>query len=206
MNQKIVGIAFLMAAILFTAFFAAGDNGAAAASGSSSAGQTVTLVVHGGNQNGTSNGTSSGTSSGSSTQNSSNSAGKDIALRVTPTDIKMTTDGHNPLAGETAYSDTGLERSIYVKNAGKISINILVRSASTQFSDGSDVFTPTSFTINSQDGSSVDILTTNTGIAVQMPYDGSENHFGTYLTLGIPYYARAGNYQNQLTYTAIESS
>jgi len=201
MNQKIWGIVPLMVAVMFVIAFAAGDNGAAAASGSSSAGQTVTLVVHGGNQNGTSN----GTSGGNGNQNSSSSAGKDIALRVTPTDIKMTTDGHNPLAGETAYSDTGLERNIYIKNAGEVSINILVRSASTQFSNGSNVFTPTSFTINSQDGSSADILTTNTDIVLEMPANGSESHFGTYLKLDIPVYTHAGNYQNQLTYTAIES-
>jgi hypothetical protein len=197
MNQKILGIAYLMVAVLFIAVFAAVNTDAAAASGSSSAGQTITLIVKSTDHNGTSN----------STQNYTNNTQRDIALKINPTNIKMTTNGNNSLAGEIAYSSTELDRNIYIKNAGNVSINLLVRSASTQFSDGgSNVFTPTSFTINSQDGSSVDILTTNVGIAVQMPADGSESHFGTYLTLGIPFYASAGNYYNQLTYTAIESN
>ena len=198
MNQNTFGIVFLVAAILFIAAFAAGDS---AAAGSSSAGQTVTITVYNNNQNGTSNGTQNYTH---------NNARRDIALRVTPTAITMTTDGHtNPLGGATAYSGTGSgNNNIIVRNAGSVTINVLVRSASTQFSDGnSNVFTPTAFTVNSQDGSSVNILTTNTGIAANMPKSGSDSHFNTYLTLGIPFYVHAGNnYQNPLTYTAIESN
>jgi hypothetical protein len=194
MNQKILGVVSLVVALLFIAVFAAGDN--AAAAGSSSAGQTVTVTVQGNNQNGTSNGTH-------------NNARRDIALKVIPTAITMTTDGHtDPLGGATAYSGTGPgNNNIIVRNAGSVTINVLVRSASTQFSDGnSNVFTPTLFTINSQGGSSVNILTTNTGIATNMPKSGSDSHFSTYLTLGIPFYVHAGNYQNPVTYTAIESN
>ena len=201
MNQKIWGIVPLMVAVMFVIAFAAGNDDAVAAAGSSSAGQTVTLIVHSSNPNGTSNGAQNYTH---------DNARRDIALRVTPTAITMTTDGHtNPLGGATAYSGTGPgNNNIIVKNTGSVTINVLVRSASTQFSDGnSNVFTPTAFTINSQGGSSINILTTNTGIATNMPKSGSDSHFSTYLTLGIPFYAHAGNnYQNPLTYTAIESN
>ncbi len=199
MNQKMYGITFLMVSVLSIAVFAAGCN-AAAASGSSSAGQTVTVIVQSSNQNGTSNGTQNYTH---------NNTQKDIALRVTPTTIIMTTDGHtNPLGGATAYSGNGPGTdNIIVKNAGNVTINVLVRSESTQFSDGnSNVFTPTTFRINSQGGSSVNILTTNTGIAANMPRSGPDSHFSTYLTLGVPFYVHAGNYQNPVTYTAIESN
>lgn len=198
MNQKIVTLVFLMVAVVFVAAFAAGDNDAAAASGSSSAGQTVTVIVQGNNQNGTSNGTSS----------YAHSTQRDIALRVTPTTVTMTTDGHtNHLSGSTAYSGTGPgNNNIIVRNTGSVAINILVRSADMQFSDGSNVFTPTLFTINSQGGSSVNILDTNTGIAAKMPKMGPDSHFNTYLTLDIPFYVHASNnYQNILTYTAVES-
>ena len=200
MNQKILTIVFLMVAVIFVATFTAGDNEAAAVSGSSSAGQTVTLIVHSSNQNGTSNGTQNYTHS---------STRRDIALKVTPTAITMTTDGHNnPLAGDTAYSGTGpTNNNINIRNAGNVSINVLIRSADTQFSDGSsNSFTPTSFTINSQDGSLVNILTVNLNIATNMPKNGAGSSFGTHLTLGIPFSVHAGNYQNPVTYTAIESN
>ena len=200
MNQKIWGIIPLMVAVMFVIAFAAGNNNTVAAAGSSSAGQTVTLIVHSSNQNGTSNGTQNYTHSNTR---------RDIALRVTPTAIIMTKDGHtNPLAGETAYGGTGSgNNNIIVRNAGSVTINVLVRSASTQFSDGnSNIFVPTTFTVNSQGGSSVNILTTNTGIAANMPESGLDSHFNTHLTLGIPFYTHAANYQNPLTYTAIESA
>ena len=187
-----------MVAVVFVAAFAAGDNGAAA-SGSSSAGQTATLIVKNTDQNGTSNHTH-----GYAHKNT----GRDIALTVTPTAITMTTDGYtNPRGGETAYSGTGHgSNNIIVRNDGAVTINILVRSASSQFSDGSsNTFTPTLFTINSQGGSPVNILDTNTGIAEKMPKSGSNSYFSTYLTLGIPFYVHSGNYQNPLTYTAVKS-
>ena len=195
MNHKILGIVFLMVAVVFVAAFVVGDNDAAAASGSSSAGQIATLIVQSSDQNGTQSHTHKNTR-------------RDIALTVTPTAITMTTDGYtDPRGGETAYSGTGPgNNNIIVKNDGGVTINILIRSASTQFSDGSsNVFTPTVFTINSQGGSSVNILDTNTGIATKMPISGSNSHFSTYLTLGIPFYVHSGNYQNPLTYTAVKS-
>ncbi len=198
MTQKIVTIVFLMVAVVFVAAFAAGDNDAAA-SGSSSAGQTVTLIVKNTDQNGTSNDTPGYTHK---------NIRRDIALTVTPTAITMTTDGYtNPRGGETAYSGTGQgNNNIIVRNDGDVTINILVRSASMQFSDGSsNAFTPTLFTINSQGGSPVNILDTNMGIAAKMPKSGSNSHFSTYLTLGIPFYVHSGNYQNPLTYTAVKS-
>ena len=197
MNQKILTIIFLMVAVVFVAVFAAGDNDAAA-SGSSSAEQTATLIVQSSDQNGTSN----------DTQYAHKNTRRDIALTVTPTAITMTTDGYtNPCGGETAYSGTGQgNNNIIVRNKGEVTINILVRSASTQFSDGSsNVFTPTIFTINSQGGSPVTILNTNMVIAAKMPKNGSDSLFSTYITLGIPFYVHSGNYQNPLTYTAIKS-
>lgn len=199
MNQKVLGIAFLMVAMLLMAAFAAGENYAEATAGSNSVGQTVTLTVKNSNQNGSSNGTQSYTH---------NTRGN-IALKVTPTAITMTTDGYtNPLGGKTAYSGIGPDNdNINVKNAGNVHIDVLVRSASTQFSDGSsNLFDPIAFTINSQDGSSVNILTVNWGIAENMPENGAGSNFNTHLTLDIPFYVHSGNYQNPLTYTAIESN
>lgn len=208
MNQKIWGIIPLIVAIIFLAVFAAGNNEAAAASGSSSAGQTVAVTVRNNAQENISNNNNNNNNININGI-TSNNIQKDIALRVTPTAITMTTNGHNnPLGGSTAYSGTGPGNdNIMVRNAGNVPINVLIRSEGTQFSDGTNVFIPTAFTVNSQYGSSITILTTNTGIATNMPRNGPDSYFSTYLTLGIPFYVHAGtNYQNPLTYTAIESN
>jgi len=197
MNQKILGILPLIIAVIFIAAFVAGSSEVAAASGSSSAGQTVTLIVRSSAQNSTSGNNS----------NIVNPYG-DIALSITPTGILMSTDGSiNPLAVDTAYSGTSLSSdTINMKNVGTVPINLFIRSASTQFSDGnSNVFTPTAFTIISQAGSHVNILTVNSYIANNMPKKGSGSNFNTHLTLNIPFNTPAGNdYQNSLTYTAIK--
>lgn len=127
-----------------------------------------------------------------------------VALNVTPTAIKM-----NGLSGSTVYSGiSSSDDNINVKNVGNVPINVFIRSASTQFwAGGSNVFTPTTFTINSQDGFPVDILTIDSNIATNMPKKGAGSSFNTYLTLGIPVGVPAANgYQNPLTYTAIKSS
>lgn len=180
MNQKIVGIIPLIVAMMFVAVFAVGDNQVAAASGPTSQSQTVTVNVK-----------------------------DNIALSVTPSAITMKNSaGTDPMAGDTSYSGAGAsDNNIIVTNVGNVPITVSVNSGSATFSDGgSNTFTPTAFTINSQSGSSVNIGTALSTIATAMQKNGATSTFNTHLTLGIPADANSATYTNSLSYTAVKSS